>query len=337
MVQAQPAIDLVLHVRYVVDNSDAVGVLEFLSRVVSPLNVLLISLGSIAAVSVVAVYIKLQPFQRDISVLKQTLHSYRELVPWMLRLSLGLPLVGAGFMGYFFTPEVGTDLRVFQVGVGFLLLLGLGTRVLAALGLSAYLMGVLLRPEMLLASEYVGGFFALMTLGSGRPSADHMLHKVADAPDTLYGRIDPVHELANMANQITSPYVSFSPLFVRTALGFNFAYLGFHEKLLNPGPALSVVDKYELSSIPIQPELWVFGAGVTEVILGLALILGLFTRAAAATAFLVFTLTLFALPDDPVLAHVTLFGLCSVLFVTGGGPLSLDSWLGLDSEADVME
>jgi hypothetical protein len=35
--------------------------------------------------------------------------------------------------------------------------------------------------------------------------------------------------------------------------------------------------------------------------------------------FSVLTLTLFALPDDPVIAHVGLFGLCSILVVLGGG------------------
>jgi hypothetical protein len=40
-----------------------------------------------------------------------------------------------------------------------------------------------------------------------------------------------------------------------------------------------------------------------------------------------FTTTLFGLPDDPVMAHVSLFGLVSVLVITGGGAYSLDRWL----------
>ena len=43
--------------------------------------------------------------------------------------------------------------------------------------------------------------------------------------------------------------------------------------------------------------------------------------------FTVLTLALFALPDDPVIAHVCLFGLCSVLVVLGAGRWSLDRML----------
>jgi hypothetical protein len=38
----------------------------------------------------------------------------------------------------------------------------------------------------------------------------------------------------------------------------------------------------------------------------------------------VLTIALFALPDDPVIAHVGLFGLSSALVVLGGGRWSLD-------------
>ncbi len=40
------------------------------------------------------------------------------------------------------------------------------------------------------------------------------------------------------------------------------------------------------------------------------------------------TLAVFGLPDDPILAHVGLFGLCSILVVLGAGRWSVDTWLG---------
>jgi uncharacterized membrane protein YphA (DoxX/SURF4 family) len=70
----------------------------------------------------------------------------------------------------------------------------------------------------------------------------------------------------------------------------------------------------------------VVGAGLAEAGLGVALVLGLFTRASAVVALFTFTLTLFALPDDPVLAHVTLFGMTSALFTLGSGPYAVDRW-----------
>jgi len=71
--------------------------------------------------------------------------------------------------------------------------------------------------------------------------------------------------------------------------------------------------------------MWVIGAGMTELTLGVGLILGIFTRGLATVAFGVFTLTLFALPDDPVLAHISLFGLTTALLITGSGRFALDN------------
>lgn len=318
------------HVDYVVDSAaDVEDALGFLIDVLSdPLNAALVGGGGVAVVVAALAYLMFRPAERDLDVLRSTLAEYGDLVPWMLRLSMGLPLVGAGFGGYFFSPVVHGQFRVLQVAVGFLLLFGLATRVAALVGLGAYLLGLLGEPALLLASEYVGGFLAILLLGSGRPSADQLLQRVADAEGTLYGRFDPVHRASSWLNSLTSPYERYAPTLVRLALGLNFFYLGFTQKLFAPGPALAVVEKYDLTSVvPVDPGLWVVGAGLTEMAVGVALFLGLFTRATAATAFTMLTLTLFGLPDDPVLAHVTLFGMVSMLFITGSGPVAVDSWL----------
>ena len=69
------------------------------------------------------------------------------------------------------------------------------------------------------------------------------------------------------------------------------------------------------------------GQGLFEVALGLALIDGLLTRASAVPALEIFTLTLFALPDDPVFTHVAPFEMASVLLITGGDPYAVDDYL----------
>ena len=318
------------HVDYVVDSAADVGdALGFLADVLAdPTNAALVGGGGAGVVVAALAYVRFRPLARDLDVLRVTLRGYDDLVPWMLRLAVGLPLVGAGFAGYFFSPVVLADARVLQLGVGFLLLFGLATRLAALVGLGAYLVGLLGEPTLLLASEYVGGLLAIVLLGSGRPSADQLLQRVADAEGTLYGRLDPVHRMSSWLNRTAGPYERFAPTLVRLALGFNFFYLGFTQKLFAPGAALAVVEKYDLTAVvPVDPGLWVVGAGLTEMAVGLALFLGLFTRATAATAFTMLTLTLFGLPDDPVLAHVTLFGMVSMLFITGPGPLAVDGWL----------
>lgn len=321
------------HVDYVVDGGDAVQALSWIARVLSaPANAALVVGTGLAAVVTAAAYLRYRPAAPDVAVFRATMAEYRDLLPWLLRLSMGLPLVGAGFAGYYFSPAVQVEARILQVGVGFLLLFGLATRVAALAGVGAYLLGLAVDPAILLANEFVGGLLAVALVGSGRPSADQVLQRIADAPGTLYGEVDPVHRGAAWLNRAVEPYERYLPTLLRATLGVDFVYLGVTQKLLDPGPALAVVDRYDLAAVvPVDPELWVVGAGLAEVAVGTALLLGLFTRASAMVALVLFVSTLFGLPDDPVLAHVTLFGLASALLVTGSGPIALDRWLGTAS------
>ncbi|WP_135820421.1 DoxX family protein [Halostella litorea] len=318
------------HVRYVTEGSgDPVDAVRFVVQVLStPLHAGLFLGGGALVAAAAAGYLRVRPAAYDLAVLRRTLHEYVDLVPWMLRLSVGLPLVGAGFAGYFFSPAVPATTRLFQVVVGFLLLFGLATRFVAAVALAAYLARLAVEPQLLLATEYVGALLGIVLVGSGRPSADQMFKEVAEDGRTIYSTVDPFRGLSKRVDAAVSPYEDYAATAVRVALGVNFVYLGFVEKLLNPGRALQVVAKYDLTAVvPVEPGLWVVGAGLAEMTLGVFLIAGLFTRAGAAVAFVLFTTTLFGLPDDPVIAHISLFGLASMLFITGSGPLALDNWL----------
>lgn len=322
------------HVKYVTPGADPISVVQFLVETLSnPFNLALLGGGGTVAVAAMAGYLWVQPFQSDFDVLRESVRGYRDLIPWLLRLSIGLPLVGAGFNGYFFAPVVvpanGAVVRLFGVTLGFLLLFGFGTRLVAGVGLAAYLGGLVFEPSLVLASEYVPGFLAIMLVGGGRPSADQIVARLAANEETFYSRIDPFYR------SVAVPFVervrrfqSLLPTVLRAGMGLSFVYLGVVQKIMNPGEAVAVVVKYDLTAVvPVAPELWVLGAGLAEVAVGLALLAGLFTRGFAALSLVLFTMTLFGLPDDPVLAHVSLFGLASVLIITGGGPLSLDARL----------
>jgi len=342
------------HVRYVVPGGDPGEAASFLvDALIDPVNLLVLFAGGLALAVGVGGYLRARPARADLRTLRAALEGYRDLLPWLVRLSVGLPLVGAGFIGYVFTPVVGVDavaaligdalaadalVRLAGVGLGFLLLFGLATRAVAAVGLLTYLAALAaFGPALLFAFEYVPGFLAAILLGGGRPSADHVLARLADDDRTVYSRIDPVYrELAVPFERRIVPYRAYVPTVVRAGLGATFVFLGVAEKLLAPAYALAAVEKYDLTAVvPVSPELWVLGAGLGEVLVGTLLIAGLLTRAFAAVALGLFTLTLFGLPDDPVLAHVSLFGLASLLIVTGAGPLSLDWRLAeTDSAAD---
>lgn len=319
------------HVRYVADEEgETMSLATFLREVLEePLNAGLVLGAGLIAVGAVIVYLRYWPAQWDVIVARETLRQYTDLVPWLLRLSVGLPLIGAGFGAYFFSPAVPALFRLFNVTIGFLLLFGLATRVAATIGLLSYFFGLIFELNLLLASEFVGGFLALMVLGSSRPSADQVLQQVAEAERTRYQSVDVVRRFADWFDQRMNPYETFAPTLVRFGLGINFIYLGFYEKIVNAGRALVVVEQYNLTGVvPVDPGMWVLGAGLIEVVLGLALLAGMFTRGVAAIAFVLFTVTLFALPDDPVLAHITLFGMVSMLLITGSGPVAFDNRLG---------
>jgi uncharacterized membrane protein YphA (DoxX/SURF4 family) len=221
---------------------------------------------------------------------------------------------------------VPANARLLQVSIGFLLLFGLATRAVAAVGLLAYLFGlVTIGTDMLLASEYLAGFLAIIAVGPGQPSADMMLRRIALTDGTVTSRFRKTPTPGDLLTRV-GVNAAAAPLLLRTFLGVNFVYLGVVQKWLQPGEAAAVVSKYGLTEVvPVAPELWIFGAGLVEASVGVAFLTGTFTRGAAGAGFLVLTTTLFGLPDDPVLAHVTLFGLSSALLVTGSGRFSLDT------------
>lgn len=327
LVLVQLAIPVRAHVDYVVDDpAEVADILQFmLDTLLDPVNAVLVVLGGLLPLVAAVVYLWLRPVAVDIAAFRDTMAGYRELVPWLLRISVGFPLVGAGFSGYLLSPSVPIEARLLQVTLGFLLLFGLATRATALAGLLTFGGTLLVDARVLLAGELVPGFLAIALLGPGHPSADDVLADLADAEGTTYGRFDPVHQIATWANDRLGPYEPYAATIVRVGIGLNFLYLGITQKLLNPGLALAVVAKYDLSGfVPVAPELWVVGAGLAEAGLGIVLVVGVFSRAAAVTALAMFTLTLFGLPDDPVLAHLSLFGLTSSILINGSGPLALD-------------
>lgn len=332
------------HVRYVTTTDEAgEGVAFLMETLTTPLTALALGGGTAAALVSAIAYLQLRPFPRDVSVFRETMRGYSDLVPWLLRLGFGLPLVGSGFAGYFFNPIVDPIgaagvVRILQIGMGFALLFGFATRLVAVGGLVLFLLSILFEPLLLFSLEWVPGLLAIGLLGGGRPSADQTLARVATAEGTVYGRIDPVHRLSGFVNRLLDPFRKYLPVIVRVGMGVSFASLGIGEKLLAPQMGLNVVEKYNLTAVvPVPAETWVLGAGFSELILGLLLILGLFTRASAMMALFVFTLTLFGIPDDPVLAHIGLFSLASALLITGAGPWALDNRVGADKPLDATQ
>jgi uncharacterized membrane protein YphA (DoxX/SURF4 family) len=309
----------IAHVDYVTDpagSPDPIGFL--LDALADPLALPILLLGVVVVVGAVLAWARWRPLEPARQRFVARAETYAEYVPWMVRLSVGLVLIGSGLSRVAFMPTVDAPplLALVLTTCGFLVLLGLAVRPAALVALVAYAIVFVGNPDLVMMLDVAGGLGAAALLGPGRPSLDDLLR--ATFPRGPGAR-------AATENLGAGHYDDFVPLLVRLGLGGAFAASGIVDKLLVYEQALAAVDRYGLTNfVPVAPELWVVGAFLVETALGLAILLGVMTRLSAMIGFAVLTLALFALPDDPVISHVALFGLSSVLVVLGAGRWSLD-------------
>lgn len=313
---------LIAHVDYVTDPAGSPDPIGFVVDALSdPSSFVLLILGAIVVAATVFAWVRWRPGEASRTRFIDRAVSYREYLPWIVRLSAGLVLLGSGLSRVRFIPtdEAGTLFSLLLTGTGFLILVGLAVRPAALVALGAFAVTLVGRPELVMMLDVAGALAVAAVLGPGRPSLDDLLR--AAFPRGPAAR-------AVTENLAEGRYEDMVPLLVRVGLGGAFLASGIADKLLIYDQALAAVDRYDLASVvPVAPELWVVGAILIESALGLAILLGAFTRLSAAIGFVVLTLAMFALPDDPVIAHVALFGLSSALIILGGGRWSLDGTL----------
>lgn len=266
-------------------------------------------------------------FREPMGRLLDTLRSYEDLLPWMLRLSLGISLAAAGAVGYLFTPLLegaplpfGLPVRAVLSLLGFMLLLGLLVRP-AALATALLFLYAAAQSHMVLGTfEVLGAALTLLVLGGGRPGIDDLLQRTLD-PAGRFGAL-----LARRP-ALLGALAPYTPLVLRVCLAGALAYGALMEKLLNPGLAADVAVAHGLAALaPWPPEGWALLVGAAELLLALLFLAGFLTRATSLATFLVLTATMFYFGEN-LSSHVTLFGIASWLFTTGGGALSLDRYL----------
>lgn len=238
----------------------------------------------------------------------QKLESYSEFIPWILRLSLGIALIGAGSAHTLISPLLPnmTGFALMQIVLGFMMLAGFMLTPVLIFTIVLFLFALTQDVYLIGNSEFIFGSLALLVLGNERPGLDDIF-------------LIPNHGLKALKKYV--------PLIIRLGLGGAMTYLALYEKLLNPHISELVVSKFNLTgAISVSPEMWVLSAGLIELLVGIFIMIGYHTRLTSAIAFLVITSTFFFFKED-VYSHVTLFGMLSVLFITGGGYLSIDNWM----------
>lgn len=292
------------HVGYVIDEADRIAHsgpdTHFLLSALTPFNIgLMVGTGLIA---LIAFFIseRSQWVKNWIVRIQARTATYREFLPWMLRLSLGIALIGAGTSSVFISPLLPASglISLLEITFGFLILSGfltglatVGSIILyfIALSHSAYIIGNL---------DFLAIAIAILLFASSKPGMDDIF-TIPFFPSL-------------------KKYANYAPVVARLGIGFAMTYLAIYEKFLNPEISELVVQKFNMTAaIPVSGAMWVLSAGIIELAVGLLLIIGFRPRLVSAVAFLVLTASFFFF-KEAVYSHITLFGILSVVFASGG-------------------
>lgn len=309
-----PFLSVNAHVGYVLSEEEVNSLkgtdVSFLLQILEdPLNYIVIGATLVFLFITYIVLTRVTPVRRFEKHIEARAEKYDLFVSWILRLALGIALVGAGVSHAFISPAISAEggILFIQIFIGFLLLIGLfltpamlfaGILFLLALGESSYIIGNL---------DFFAMALSFLILANPKPGIDDLLG------------IPQVSFLKYLKKYV--------PFIMRIGLGGAMAYLAIYEKLLNPHLSEQVVLQYKLAEIiPVSPAMWVFSAGVIELFLAMIIIIGLKIRFVSILALFVLSMSFFYFKED-VYSHVTLFSALAVLFITDSGRISVDHYL----------
>ncbi len=293
------------HVGYVIDESAQVShagsnVAFLLEPLSEPFNLFLMVTTVIVVAIMFWFYEKSTALKGYFTQVADRASSYGDLLPWMLRLSLGIALLGAGTSHVFISPilEATPLLSLVQVVLGFFLLSGFLTGFATAGAIILYFLALFSDAYIFGNLDFLGIAIALLLSASSRPGVDD-----------IFG-LPFWPKFQDMKAWV--------PVVTRLGIGIAMTYLAVYEKFLNPELSALVVEKFNMTAaIPVSPAMWVLSAGLVEVLVGLLLIIGWRPRLISAVAFLVLTASFFFF-QEAVYSHITLFGALSVIFASGG-------------------
>jgi uncharacterized membrane protein YphA (DoxX/SURF4 family) len=229
------------------------------------------------------------------------------LVPFILGIHVGLPLIVLGIRGELFSPNNGLEgasrhwLGLAEIGIGVSVLYGALTRLASAVLAGTWIVGIgLIGLEPMLENLHYLGFAAFFFLtGRGPYAIDRLLFPALEPPPAFARRA------------ITT---------LRVAMGLSLSVVAFTEKLANPQLALAFLQHYPLNftpwlGLPMSDERFALCAGATELVIGLWTVFGLFPRVIIATAWIFINMTLTVFNWVELLGHLPLYGVMAVLLV----------------------
>ena len=241
------------------------------------------------------------------------------LIPAILGIHLGVPLLVGGVQGELFTPNnklPGFWMYVFglaQTGIALALFYGALTR-LAAIALAVlWFAGIfLIGLEPMLESLMYLGFAAFFFLaGRGPISIDRL----------LLPKLEPSARLMEKAIPA-----------LRAGLGLSLIFVAFTEKFANIPLASAFLERYPLNftaalGIPMSNETFILCAGAVELLVGLWILLGIFPREIILIAWIPINLTLTIFNWTELIGHLPIYGAFAVLLVWAAGRENLALWV----------
>lgn len=301
------------HVRYLLDeetvsHNSGANFNILWDTIKDPINISLV-LGTIFIVIIAIIACsKIDILKNKLNSIKKQAETYLVFTPWMLRLALGIALIGAGTSLNLVSPALSgfEGFATIQILLGFLIMAGFLVIPATLFAIAIYFYALFQDFYILGNLDFLAVAIALLILDNEKPGLDDLLGMPKISPFSIFKK-----------------YV---PLVLRFGIGGAMIFLALYEKIFNPNLSELIVLGFDLQKVlPVSVGMWILSTGIIEFIIGMSLIFGLFTRVTSAIAFIVLSLSFFYFGED-VASHITLFGILSVLFITSGGKYSLDNY-----------
>lgn len=225
-------------------------------------------------------------------------------IPWILRLSVGIALIGAGTNTVLISPiiEVTSAVALTEMILGFMLLAGVAITWVSVISIIFFLFGLLSNLYLIGNLDFVALALGILIFNNPRPGIDY-----------LFGW----HRGLNLKK-----YISGYPRFVSSVFGLTLIFLAIYEKILYAKASVLVFDDLPFVRAGIMSaDSFTIFVLLTELMLGLIFLFGINVRFFSAFTIVFLTLSFFYFQES-VFSHVTIFGTLSVLFLTNGKSIS---------------
>jgi len=234
----------------------------------------------------------------------------------ILRIVLGLSFIYSAFTNSYLGPEIPTSSLILGNVIhyslyilGVLLILGLFNNLTGFLSLIIIILATLTYKDyMMTYFNYFGEFIALMFFGTRFIALDQFL--------------------PNLIGKITAGLKKFEAPIIRVTYGISILYPAISIKILHPIIIIQIVNQYHLNQIhwlfPQDPLLISLGTGLTQIAVGLFIIIGFETRMASLITFVLYLMSILYF-KEVVWPHYILLALALYLVINNGGRYTIDS------------